>query len=246
MYNNCGQIFQRKDHKEVPDDMKVFGPPSRPVGKGNNAPDTQLSWMLAKICQKAADALSPPSECISTEDLLSSMDLENADVLKPSDQVIISLDAVALYPSLEAEETARVCSELITTSGLWFDSIDWEEVGLYVTLTGNDGLFPQEIIPQRRYSSGAKPSITTSEVVGKLQRDKNKSKLLSPVRLPTQEEKSDLLTVPLHTAIKTIMTKHTYSWKGEVRVQQRGGGIGDKLAQAAARLYMIGWDKKFL
>ena len=164
----------RKDHKEVPDDMKVFGPPSRPVGNGNNAPDTQLSWMLATICQKAADALSPPSECISTEDLLSSMDLENADVLKPSDQVIISLDAVALYPSLEAEETARVCSELITTSGLWFDSIDWEEVGLYITLTGNDGMFPQEIIPQRRYSSGAKPSITTSEVVGKLQRDKNK------------------------------------------------------------------------
>ena len=58
----------RKDHKKVSDDMIVFGPPSRPVGNGNNAPNTQLSWLLASICQKAADSLSPPSECLSTED----------------------------------------------------------------------------------------------------------------------------------------------------------------------------------
>ena len=33
----------RKDHKYIPPEMKQFGPPSRPVGDGNNAPDTQLS-----------------------------------------------------------------------------------------------------------------------------------------------------------------------------------------------------------
>ena len=42
------------------------------------------------------------------------------------------------------------------------------------------------------------------------------------------------------------MTNHTYSWKGEVRLQRKGGGIGDKLAQAAARLFMIWWDRSFL
>ena len=229
----------RKDHKKVSDDMVVFGPSSRPVGNGNNAPDSQLSWLLATICQKAADSLCSPSECISTEDMLSSIDLENSDDLKPAGQVIISMDAVALYPSLEAEDSARVCAELITTSGLRVESIDWEEVGLYVTVTGHDGQFSNEIIPQRRYTAGAKPSITTSEIVGPLQRDKNKSKFLSPARLPSHEEKNELLAVLLHTAIKTLMTNHTYSWKGEVRIQSKGGGIGDKLAQAAARLYMI-------
>ena len=39
----------RKDHKKVPEELQSFGPPSRPVGDGNNAPDTQLSWMLATI-----------------------------------------------------------------------------------------------------------------------------------------------------------------------------------------------------
>ena len=223
----------------------LFGPPSRPVGNGNNAPNTQLSWLLASICQKAADSLNPPSECLSTEDMLSSIDLENADVNKPSGQVIISLDAVALYPSLEAEETSRVCAELITSSGLWMESIDWEEVGLYISLTGNDDKFLQEIIPQRKYTAGAKPSVTTSEGLGPLPRNKNKSKFLSPIRLPTQSEKNGMLATLLHTAIKTVMTKYTYSWKGEVRLQKSGGPIGDKLAQAAARLYMIWWDKSF-
>ena len=58
-------------------------------------------------------------------------------------------------------------------------------MALYVTLTGGEDQFPQEIIPQRRYKSGAKPSITTDEVLGPLSRDKIKSKFVSPVRLPT-------------------------------------------------------------
>ena len=44
----------RKDHKKVPEERRMFSPPSRPVGDGNNAPDTQLSWLLASICQRAS------------------------------------------------------------------------------------------------------------------------------------------------------------------------------------------------
>jgi len=221
----------RKDHKKVSEDLLSFGPPSRPVGNGNNAPDTQLSWMLATICQRAADSWNSPSECVSTEDMLSSIDLENTDPLKPSGQVLISLDAVALYPSLEAEETSKVCAEMISRSGLWVETIDWEELGLYISLTSGEEEFSQEIIPQRRYRSGAKPQITTYEVLlGPLPRDKNKSKFLPPDRYPTQQEKNDLLSTLLHTAIKTLMTHHTYSWKGEVRLQKKGGPNGDKLA----------------
>ena len=47
----------RKNHKHVPDDLIIFGPPSRPIGDGNDAPDFQLSWILANICQRAADSL---------------------------------------------------------------------------------------------------------------------------------------------------------------------------------------------
>ena len=61
---------------------------------------------------------------------------------------------------------------MIINSDLWIESIDWEEVGLYVTLTGGEESFSSEIIPQRRYKSGAKPLMTTAEVLGKLCRDK--------------------------------------------------------------------------
>ena len=37
-----------------------------------------------------------------------------------------------------------------------------------------------------------------------------------------------------------------YRWNNLVMLQTRGGGIGDKLAQAAARLFMIWWDSQFL
>ena len=92
----------RKDHKKVPIEQKTFGPPTCSVGNGNNAPNTQLCWLLATICQKAADTLCSPSECISTEDMLSSIDQENNNASKPSGQVIISLYAVA-----------RICAMLL-------------------------------------------------------------------------------------------------------------------------------------
>ena len=83
--------------------------------------------------------------------MLSFIDAENADPLKLHGQVLISLDAKALYPSLDAEQTSRICAEMITTSGLWIESIDWEEIGLYVCLTGGEENFSSDIIPQRRH-----------------------------------------------------------------------------------------------
>ena len=109
--------------------------------------------------------------------------------------------------------------------------MDWEEVALYVTLTGGCSEFDPDIIPQRKYTSGAKPSITTYEVLlGPLPRDKNKSKFSPPVRPPSYREKNELLFSLIRIAIKTCMTHHTYRWKGQVRLQSKGGGI----AQAAA------------
>ena len=87
----------RKDHKVVPPEQKDFGPPSRPIGNGNNAPDSQLSWILATICQKAADSIDSESECDSTQDMLAAIDKENANPQKPSNQVCFSLNAVALW-----------------------------------------------------------------------------------------------------------------------------------------------------
>ena len=42
------------------------------------------------------------------------------------------------------------------------------------------------------------------------------------------------------------MQSHTYKWNNDIRLQNTGGGIGDKLAQAAARLVMIWFDGELL
>ena len=89
----------RKDQKLVPPEQKEFGRPSHPIVNGNNASDSQLSWILATICQKAADSINSKYECDSTQDItLTDMDKENADLQKPPNQVCFSLDAVTLYP----------------------------------------------------------------------------------------------------------------------------------------------------
>ena len=96
----------RKDHKVVPPGQELVGPPSRPIGDGNNAVDSQLNSILAEICAKAADRINDPSECHSTEGLLHHIDLDNMDPDRPGGQTIFSLDVKAMYPSMERESTA--------------------------------------------------------------------------------------------------------------------------------------------
>ena len=178
--------------------------------------------------------------------MLSAIDTENLSTSKPHNQVMVSLDAVALYPSLEAEETSRVCAMMVSKSKMWIEAVDWEEAALYLVLTGDTGDVPPDCLPQRKYSSGAAPSITTAEVLGPIVRRKNESKFFSPVRDPTQEEKIEIIRLLVKTGIVTVMTNHTYRWNRSLKLQTRGGGIGDKLAQAAARLFMLWWDGEFM
>ena len=55
-----------------------------------------------------------------------------------------------------------------------------------------------------------------------------------------------MLKQMIKEGIVTVMKNHTYRWNNSYRLQSFGGGIGDKLAQAAARLFMIWWDSQFL
>ena len=108
---------------------------------------------MATICKKAADAVHYNIESVSYEEMLSSIDARNADPFNPFGQVIIRLDAVALYPSMEGEETSQICVEIICSSGLRVETIDLEDIGIYFTLTEGEENIPPEIIPQRKYIS---------------------------------------------------------------------------------------------
>ena len=128
---------------------------------------------------------------------------------------------------------------MVVNSGVYFEAINWEEAALYLVLTGKTDDIPEEVLPTRRSHSGSKPGITTAEVLGPLLRKPETSKFDPPVRKPSPEESKKILKNVVKEGIITVMSSHTYKWDGEYRLQQRGGGIGDKLAQAAARVYLI-------
>ena len=151
--------------------------------------------MTTKSC------LSSPYECLSTEDMLSAIDAENLSADKLHKQVMVSLDVAALYPSLVSDETSSICALMVTKSGLWLEAIDWEEAGLYVVLTGDTSNLPSDCLPQRKYSAGAAPSITTAEVLGPIERNKTTSKFNSPSRSPNYEEKIEILRVMVKTGV---------------------------------------------
>ena len=74
--------------------------------------------------------------------MLSAIDAENLSLSKPHNQVMVSLDVVALYPSLESGETSSICAYMVAQSGLWLEAIDWEEAALYIVLTTDTSSLP--------------------------------------------------------------------------------------------------------
>ena len=204
------------------------------------------------MINSAADVINADTECTATEDLIATIDEINKDnesTLYNLDTV--SLDAVSLYPSLKEEETSEVVSNMVVESGLVLDNVDWEEVGVYLFLTHRE----EELVdlgidvvclPTRKNTGGHKPGITTAEVLGPIDRDQQKSLLTPPRRRPNEDQQKMMLKELLRTAIKVVLKNHIYKFAGVTRRQKEGGPIGNELAQALARMYLVWWDRRFL
>ena len=131
-------------------------------------------------------------------------------------------------------------------------NVDQDALYLALTLT-RARLFElglQEVVPALRKAGGrgTHPGITTQEVRGPLQEDKNweKSLFFPASRLPTEEEKKVILSLCVEQGLLAAMKGHLYTWEGEVRSQEEGLGIGPDLTRAVARLILLDWDRSFL
>ena len=149
------------------------------------------------------------------------------------------MDAVALYPSLEKNETARICSTMVARSGLWFEAVDWEELGLYLVLTNSSGTISSECLPTRKHNAGQAPTITTSEVLGPVKRKPQTSKFNSPSRTPDPNEAAKMVQQAIEQGIITVMSNHTYTWNETSMLQSNGGPVGDRFTEVRATLILI-------
>ena len=90
----------------------------------------------------------------------------------------------------------------------------------------------------------APPGITTAEVKGPLQQEKDWSKSLffPPSREPTRQEQKIILALVVEQGIIACMENVCYLFNREVKQQEDGLATGEDAARAMARVVMLDWD----
>ena len=239
--------YTPKDHKPVePDGL----PKTRPLCGAHRTMNGELSEYLAKIVESAIMATGKSKESISTEDVLSSVDTAAEQIrsmnLNSEDLFVGSLDASALYPSLDIQKTSRIVGDLVREAGIQWEGVDFRRASIYVAMEMEEYKVIrrnlQHLIPRRRHGFGTKakkPSVKTTETD-----DKPESARWKFFRDPstyTEAEKNLVMGVVVEMLIKTTFSTHYYLWKGQVYKQQGGGPIGLRATGSCAKAVMDKW-----
>ena len=70
-----------------------------------------------------------------------------------------------------------------------------------------------EVCHTRAKTGGRKPGITTKEVSGRTEKNKNESLFVKPKRKPTSDEARKMFAEALRILIETAMSNHIYTWE---------------------------------
>ena len=233
----------RKDHKDFDDVFK--GPPVRPLCDVSDSYGHRITYFLSNILKELYE--DEPSVCNSTEDMLAAIhEVNNNGILECTD-VIGSLDVKSLYPSLDVDFMIRVVCETFYISDITFKQVDYDEVGLYLSLTRDSAYLKKELLadfcPTRRTKYGRPPEITGSGI--KVSKDQRFAAWLPSKQKPTIEKKRKMLTESLKVLLLLVMKNHVYCFDGKLRKQKCGGAIGVDLTGTLAQIFMSWWDKQF-
>ena len=129
-----------KDHKKVKEGEE---PPLRPVCSASSGPGSRISNILTMIIKPCNDQISDEYWLHSTEDLQAKIqELNELPAEQRSSLVTFSMDAVALFPNIQVEQSSQVVFDLIKTSSVEFKGINYLELARYLAVN----LSEQEII----------------------------------------------------------------------------------------------------
>ena len=243
--------FTIKDHKEITPGEPL---PARPVCGAIKSHNGQLSFMISKVLDAASDILAKETgtECDSTQDMLATIEEKINGNNEVENLVFFSTDVKSLYPSLQAVPCAAIIARLLNESRLVVEGVNWDQAALYIALTITRAKVEElglgEVVPKWRKDRGRAPGITTKEVRGPLQEDKDwgTSLFFPPTRLATPDEKKKILSLCVEQGLIAALNSHLYVWNKEVREQEHGLPIGLDLTRAVARLVLMDWDQQFL
>ena len=241
-----------KDHKTW---AKGDLPPTRPVVSGNASMGVHLNNILSEVVEGLADKMEGSTELLSGEDFLSKVDKHNEAVegdikeggVGKEDLILIGTDAVCLFPSLDAEECAKLVAEEYRGSSYDMRITDWREVMRYLKLTLPRSRLLKEglgrLIPWRKYKYGKEPGLQSATARGKEVKEEEEQFVFPDVE-PTKWETNVMISLALEVGIKASFKLHTYTFGGKIYMQLKGGPIGARLTVAVSRVVMELWRRR--
>ena len=143
-----------------------------------------MSELCSEVLEGVFKNMKQKVGMISSEDLLSRLhnfneviENENLIIYNPEVQEhkdgsidtvqMVASDVVALFPSMRAEETARVCSLMVQESDLEFQDLDYKEMLLYISLNTdkvtNIG-YINAFLPTRAKRFGRPPTVRNKQL----------------------------------------------------------------------------------
>ena len=153
---------------------------------------------------------------------------------------MIGFDAVALYPSMKEQNTAKICreqlAEIVGNGDIDLKGIDMEQVTLYIrmnkNLTSNLGKL-WKYLPCRKKRGGVEPGMN-SEGVAKGKED-NDQWWWPKGEIP-KEDRVQLIGRMLEIGVRVMFRNLIYSFGGEQYLQEEGGPIGVRGTCAVSKL----------
>ena len=236
-----------KTHKEGFDE--AVGPPLRGIVAADEAPNGQIASTMAEILQPLALEVDKVLDvmALSTEELMAAVaEVNKLDNTKEENQNLdlFSMDIEKMYPSADVDEVCRVAAEEWFNSELNLD-VDVTERALYLAVVYDRDFLVNiglgDVTHTRLKRNGPKPGITTPEILTRT--SDTVSKFVPPRRFPNEDEKRMMTKLALEFLMMISLKSHMYSFNGEIRLQMRGGAIGDILTGAVMAVYVLYWAR---
>ena len=161
--------------------------------------------------------------------------------------VLVAADAMALYPSLDRHECARVVREEVIKSEVVVEGTNWREMARYLAITSDPwewskwGVRP--FIPTKIHNVGPDPGITGKEALGA---SLGSNQWSFPNLTPTKHQERLLLAACLGVGVRETFALHTYTFGGQYFLQLAGGPIGLRLTCVVAKFRMINWMRELV
>ena len=150
-----------KDHKVVQEGDEH---PLRPVCGASSGPGARISNLLAMVISPSNDQLRA-SLVESTEDLQARIEQFNSlHQCEREDVVLFSMDAKALYPSIQIERTGDAVYEVMCEADVKYRNINILELARYLAvILGQDDIVKyglEDLVMRRHTNLGRKPKVT--------------------------------------------------------------------------------------